>query len=212
MRLRRMERCDLTQVEWGNVWSNVSEAIEGHIVAEREHLLTEDVLRFTTALELQRAGISAKRILTEYRAPREIGGYIDLVIDDPPSAAVEFKFPRDPKDLGSADTMTYGELLKDFLRMATLGVTDGWIVQLIGDRLRRYLSRRKEYAFTWDANDVLRLAPASLELLPATALGLIPRWGFLVQATFRCTYSRSFYGWTLATYQVESLTPSGEAI
>ena len=128
----------MIEIDWGIVWPNVSEAIEGHIAANREHLLTEDVLRFTTALELERSGIDPKGILTEYRLPMEIGGYVDLVIGDPPSAAVEFKFPRDPKDLSSADTMTYGELLKDFLRMATLGVTDGWIVLLIGDRLRGY--------------------------------------------------------------------------
>jgi hypothetical protein len=142
--------------DWSALWAQVAETTARHAAAGRGHLLTEDVVRFATALELERQGIAPGRLRTEYRVP-ELGGSIDLVIDDPPIAAIEFKFPRDPRAFNAADTMTVGELLKDFYRMDRFGVADAWVVQLLGDRLLHHLSRRSELAWATDCGDMLML-------------------------------------------------------
>lgn len=92
-----------------DLWAVVSRRLTEHLEAGRGHLLTEDVMHFATVLELEERGIVAARMRPEYPVPA-VGGKVDLVIDDPPTAAIEFKFPRDSRSGISPDTMTLGEL------------------------------------------------------------------------------------------------------
>jgi hypothetical protein len=105
-----------TSTPWPAVWKAVSEVLGHQQAAGRSHLLTEDTVRFATAIALEERGVQSSRITFEYRIAGI--GPIDLVIDAPTlTAAVEIKFPRDPTGTGSSDTMTVGELLNDFCRL-----------------------------------------------------------------------------------------------
>lgn len=70
---------------------------------------------------------------------------MDLVVDSPPTVAVELKYPRDPTEQNAADTMTLGELLRDLYRLARLDA-QGWALQVIDERLRGFLTRRADVA------------------------------------------------------------------
>lgn len=102
-------------VDWERCWADVAAVLSQHITAGRQHLLTEEAVRFALVGILEAQGVAPRRIAFEHRVPGI--GPIDLVIDaanHPMGAAVEIKFPRDPKEKNSADTMTVGELLNDF--------------------------------------------------------------------------------------------------
>lgn len=94
-------------------------------------------------------------------------GNVDLVIGDPPEAALEFKFPRDAT--GSADTMTHGELLNDLCKLARVEAKDRWIVQLLGARIAGYLQRRQEVAWARRQGDVVALTSVTVAGIPETA-------------------------------------------
>jgi hypothetical protein len=189
---------------WDDLWRTIADILATHIAEGRGHLLTEDVLRFSTAMELQRRGLEPARLIPEYIVPA-LGGKVDLVIDDPPTAAFEFKFPRDPKkDLGAADTMTMGELAKDFYRIAKLGVADGWVVQVLGNRLRGYLTRRSELTWSLAAEATMRFRPELLTAWPRTASALIPDWAQAMSVEVQCVEAHSFDAWTLAAYKVRT--------
>lgn len=183
------------------MWPGVVEELRSDIVAGRQHWLTEDSLRRATANALvERAGIAAERVRFERRG-LIAGGAVDLVVDDPLEAAIEFKFPRDSASVGAADTMTHGEMLKDFYRVAALpSDVDRWVVLLIHRRLRGYLERRADPGWCFDVGQTFELSAGLADRLPATAGRLI---GAHVDASarFMCEFSFPVEELTLSAYR-----------
>jgi hypothetical protein len=73
--------------------------------------------------------------------------------------------------------MAFGELLKDFYRLAALDVSEAWAVQLLRPSFARYLARRSELRWTTSPGGTLVLPAGLAESLPATArrsLGVVP--------------------------------------
>lgn len=186
------------------LWSVVSQRLTEHLEAGRGHLLTEDVMRFATVLELEKRGIEPTRMRPEFPVPM-VGGKIDLVVDDPPAAAIEFKFPRDSRTGISPDTMTLGELLKDFYRLAYLEIPERWVVQMLNDRMRRFLSRRPELDWVWNQGETSVFPADLIKRLPSTAQRVFSTCSWLSDRPIPilCSGSFSYAGWTLAVYQVE---------
>ncbi len=92
-----------------------------------------------TVLALGAVGVRGDRLAVEYLAPQLRGGKLDLVLDAPDGVVVELKYPRDSRTGISPDTMTLGEFLRDFLRVAAVPARERWVVQIIGSRLLGYL-------------------------------------------------------------------------
>jgi hypothetical protein len=166
-------------------------------------------MRFATVLELEERGIAAARMRPEYPVPA-VGGKVDLVIDDPPTAAIEFKFPRDSRSGISPDTMTLGELLKDFYRLAYLEIPDGWVVQMLNDRMRRFLTRRPELHWVWEKGEEFVFPQDLIDRLPLTAQRVFSTCHWLADRAILidCAGSFSSHGWTLAAYRVQGFPPS----
>jgi hypothetical protein len=75
--------------------------------------------------------------------------------------------------------MTLGELLSDSHRVARLPVRRRWVVELLGDRLRGYLTRlANRYPITWptEAGAQVNLAGSVIGRLPETARNVVGEW------------------------------------
>lgn len=190
------------------VWEAVARRLEEHHIAGRGHLLTEDVLRFATVIELQKRGVEAGRMRPEHPVPA-VAGKLDLVIDDPPTAGIEFKFPRDSRTGPSPDPMTLGELLKDYFRLAHLDIAERWIVQVLNDRMRRYLTRRSEIRWVWESGEVLSIPADVIRTFPLTTQRVFSTANWMTHAAVgaRSAGSYSFAGWTLTAYEVLAQEP-----
>ena len=159
-----------SEIDWSRCWDDVARSLRDHIAAGRQHLLTEDVARFVLAQSLERQGVAPSRIAFEHRVAGI--GPIDVVVDAAGArmgAAVEVKFPRDPKEAGAADTMTVGELLNDFYRLARLDTSEAWALQVLGERLVRHLGRRTDIQWGVTAGEVFGLPVGLRSRLPKTA-------------------------------------------
>lgn len=162
----------MTSVDWAALWRNVAARIAAHRAAGRSHLMTEDTVRMETVLALGEACVGPDRLGIEVPTPALVKGKLDLVVDPPDGVVVELKYPRDSRTGFSPDTMTLGELLRDFLRVAAVAAGDRWVVQVLNDRLVKYLvAAFARYDLRWAAatGDVLELRPDALAALPATA-------------------------------------------
>ena len=140
-------------------------------------LLTEDTVRFTTARALTTAGIDAARLRIEAPHPVLRGSRIDLLVGRYKSAAlVELKYPREPNPANAAWTMTLGEVLKDFYRLASYpGTVDRVFVYLEADPLRKYMAGvARRYGVVLQG-DTITLRPDEIGALPATATNIIGR-------------------------------------
>lgn len=163
---------DAAVIDWPGVWAKVAARVAAHRAAGRGHLLTEDTVRLETVLVLEKFGVPPDRLAAEVLAPELAGGKLDLVVDPPGGAVIELKYPRDSRTGISPDTMTFGELLRDFLRVAVIPAEDRWVVQLLNDRLGRYLAGAcLRHGLGWaDAvGDTVTLPAAALAALPVTA-------------------------------------------
>jgi hypothetical protein len=182
------------------LWRTVARRMAGHVESGREHLLTEDVLRFVTVVAIEEQGVSPDRIALEHVLPDK--GKIDLVIGSPPTVAIEFKYPRDSRTGFSPDTMTTGEMLKDFYRLGDHPeIPDRWAVLLLNDRLRRHLERRTDCRWAFNEGSGLRFDPAGHRLLPATAGAQLSRWAdATVEA--RCESVHQIGGLRLAAFRI----------
>lgn len=161
-----------TELDWARLWATVAQRIAAHGHAGRTHLLTEDVVRFETVLALGELGVTPDRMAVEVRASPLVGGRLDLVVDGLAGAVVELKFPRDNRTGISPDTMTFGELLRDFLRVAVAPAADRWVVQLLNDRLARYVTaacQRGGLQWSGVRGGQVRLPAAAVAALPRTA-------------------------------------------
>lgn len=163
---------DAAVIDWPGVWAAVAARVAAHRAAGRGHLLTEDTVRLETVLVLEQFGVAPGRLAAEVPAPELAGGKLDLAVDFPGGAVVELKYPRDSRTGFSPDTMTFGELLRDFLRVAAVPAGDRWVVQLLNDRLVRYVaSAGLRHGLGWaeSVGGTVTLPAAALSALPVTA-------------------------------------------
>jgi hypothetical protein len=189
-------------VDLAPVWEGLAHRLQEHIDAGLLRLLTEDAVRFATVTALVDAGVDAPRLHAEYRVP-EIDAALDLAVDDPPSIAIEFKYPRERE--GAADTMTMGELLRDLYRLAWLDLDHAFAVHLTDARLRGYLHRRGEVAWTVTPGERLRLPVGLANQLPRTARRCLPAWTVPLAVDAHCTASIPVGDLLLVTYRVTGL-------
>lgn len=191
-------------VDWDAVWRAVAAEMGQHSARGRGHLVTEDTLRFTTIQELQLQGISPDRLRIEYRVS-EPPASLDLVIDDPPSVVIEFKFPRDAT--GMADTMTVGELLNDFIRLSQLTCEEAWAAHLVGPRLARHLRRRSDVRWAQAPGETLTVTDDTVAALPQTARRMLFAWRARGSVMATCDEAQPAGDWTLFTYRVARELP-----
>lgn len=197
-----------SRIDWPGAWFELAEFIRGQLDAGRRHLLTEDVVRFALVQVLGAQGVGPTRIAIEHRV-RSIGA-LDLVVDPVPgnpetmAAAVEIKFPRDPRERNAADTMTVGELLNDFYRLARIDAPERWALQVIGTRLGRHLGARRDVRWTLVEGETLSLGPEVLGGLPLTArravIGEVEGLGLTVTCRTVCALDEL----TLVSYEVQN--------
>lgn len=181
----------MASVDWVALWRDVAGRVAAHRVAGRDHLLTEDTVRLETVLALGEAGVEPGRLKIEVLTPVLVKGKLDLVLDPPDGVVVELKYPRDSRTGFSPDTMTLGELLRDFLRVAAVSAGDRWVVQVLNDRLVKYLiAAFARYDLVWASvpGQTLELQPEAIAALPATARDAIGAAGVpsLVRAASSC--------------------------
>ena len=158
-------------------------------------------MRFALIVALEDHGVPASDIRIEVIEPR-VEGKLDLVVGDPPSGVVELKFPRDSRTGVSPDTMTLGEMLKDFFRLARLDAEERWVAQLVNDRLRRYLERRSDIIWTFQPDVAMTVERGACAGLPQTARRLLPQWCEQMAFEARCVDAHAVGGHTLAVYRV----------
>jgi hypothetical protein len=129
-------------------------------------------------------------VLFEHRVPGV--GPIDLVVTghDTLTAAVEIKFPRDPRERNSADTMTLGELLNDFYRLARVQADERWALQVIGSRLGAYLARRN-LIWAVEVGDTKEMAADLTTHVRATTRQAMRAADGHTAVRARCTFARS---------------------
>lgn len=160
----------LAPVNWAEIWTDVARQLRTHRAAGRGHVLTEDSVRLCTILSLQSGGVPPQALQIEVFDPVLKGGKVDLVVSDPVGRTVlELKYPRGSRTGISPDTMTFGELLRDFLRVALLPAEDRWVVMVLGAALRRYISRNSAGWWVEQPSETLTLTRSDLEALPKTA-------------------------------------------
>jgi hypothetical protein len=203
-------------LSWPALWAAVAGRLRAHRAAGRTHLLTEDTLRLETVLALQEAGVDPGRLTAEYLAPQLSGGKIDLALDAPTGVLIEFKYPRGSRTGISPDTMTLGELVRDFVRLAALPAEERWVVQLIGPRLARYLDHvRHRHPVEWvtTVGQDFVLTHTSLAALPATAAKAIGPIVIGTAIRARCTAAEAVDdGLTLYAYVVQSAGSERQAV
>ncbi len=98
--------------------------------------------------------------------------------------------------------MTLGELLKDVYRLAEVpSFGERWAVMFLNDRLRRYLERRTDCRWTFEAGEELAFSPEGFALLPQTASQGLGEWAEASAAAV-CRASEAVSGHRLVAYEV----------
>lgn len=195
----------LARVNWAGIWTDVARQLRAHRTAGRGHVLTEDSLRLCTILSLQGAGVPPQALRIEVFDPVLKGGKVDLVVSHPAGRTVlELKYPRGSRTGISPDTMTFGELLRDFLRVALLPVEDRWVVMVPGPELRRYISRSSAGWWVEKPSETLTLERSELEALPKTARDAIGPLEWMLPVTAICVAAEPIdVDLALFAYQVQ---------
>jgi hypothetical protein len=193
---------------WPAVWHDVARQLRVHRLAGRGHLLTEDTVRLAAVIALESVGIAPKDIRVEVFDPALRGGKLDLVVQGPEGRTViELKFPRGSQSGISPDTMTLGELLRDFLRVALVPAEDRWVAIVLGPELRRYLVRRGPELRVDTPGGELLLERVSLESLPKTARDAIGPLAWLLPVRATCVVAAPVdVDLTLFAYRVQAPT------
>jgi hypothetical protein len=192
------------------VWAAVAAEVRGHRERGFGTLLTEDAVRFCAARALVDAGVDAAWLRVEVPHPALKGARIDLVVgDDRPVALIELKYPREPNPANAAWTMTMGEVLKDFYRLAVYpGALDRVFVYVETAHLRRYMAGvAVRHGVNLDVDTVI-LRPAAITALPNTATGIIgPQLAARQVTAQRLVLLPVDDSLRLAVYQIDPLTP-----
>ena len=170
----------MNQLAWPEVWEKVAADLGHSWTAGLGRLLTEDVLRFATVKGLVAQGVPADHIDSEWRRPG-VTAAVDLIVTKDPRAAIEFKYPREPRETNAAWTQHLGELLKDFYRLAYMPTDfeERWCVQLVSPRVQRYLTGvgdRLGVHIAQSPGHVTELHADVVRGLPATATRMLARW------------------------------------
>jgi len=175
----------VTEIDWTAVFEAVAAELRRHHDAGLQRLLTEDVVRFATVRALVDAGVDPADLRAEWAAPVLHGGHVDLVIGDPTTTAVEFKFPREPVAKNAAWPQTLGEIAKDYYRVAVLpaDVQTRLCVLVSTARLRRYLRSVADRCGVDMLAPRVHLAPERVLRLPQTALRVLGDWARTVEVT-----------------------------
>ncbi len=192
-------------VNWRQVWAALAVALRVHVEVGRRHLLTEDVVRFATVAVLADHGVSADRLAAE-RTVAGIGR-VDLMVDPPAGAAVEFKFPREASEKNAADTDAFGETLRDFYRLARLDVGEAWAVQVLRPAFVRYLRARSEVRWTAAPGETLVLPAGLSAVLPASARAQLSEWA-TDEVRARCELAEALGDDLLVAYRVARAAPA----
>lgn len=173
------------------IWGDTAERIASHVRGGREHLMTEETLRFALIASLQEAGVSPSDMdINEQLSDRQ-GWQTDLAVGNPRIAAVEAKYPGGPRRQHPARTRDYGNVLADVYRLAVLNVAHRWAAVLAP---RTFQTHAKNQPLPWSFNvggDV-HVSPDRVRALAKTARRELP--GDLVgemHITARCRFSRS---------------------
>jgi len=82
--------------------------------------------------------------------------------------------------------MTFGELLRDFLRVALTPAEDRWVVMVLGPALRRYISRNSAAWWVEKPGETLTLERSDLEALPKTAREAVGPLEWMLPVTAIC--------------------------
>ena len=196
---------------WADVFDELASRLRTSIEDGLEHLLTEDVVRWELVASLRSHGVPLDAIRIEHQEPK-IFAKFDLVIGRPVNAIVELKYPRDPTSSGAADTMTTGELLRDFYRLAWSDIDDAWAVQILQPRLLQHLRRRSDIDYVTEVGQALALPMGLRSQLPKTAADALPAWTEVMAVVGECVYSTQLDHLVLACFRVRqdrsSPTPS----
>ena len=169
-------------LDWSQVWAATAAQLNQYRDAGLEGLLTEDVVRFATIQQLVAAGVPPADLEPEWRRPGSSDS-VDLVVAAPAGAmsALEFKYPREPREQNAPWTQQVGDIVKDYYRLAYMPAEfEGrWCVQLFSRRVSEFLARTGDrYGVRLGLTPGTRtvLEPATVRALPATALGRLERW------------------------------------
>jgi hypothetical protein len=167
-------------INWLDVWAATASQLDEYRGAGLEALLTEDVLRFATIQQLAAAGVAPNRLEVEWRRSG-VPDAVDLVVSGAGLSAVEFKFPREPREKNAAWTQHLGEALKDLYRLAHMPreFADRWCVQLLSTRMLSYLdgvADRHGVRFGLTPGSTTVLEPSRVRALPGTAHKGLGRW------------------------------------
>jgi hypothetical protein len=182
------------ELDWPLVWTQAGRQLAQHAAAGRGHLLTEDTLRFAVALAIEAQGLPPSAIKVEWPEPLLGQGKVDMTVElrAGERAVIELKFPWDARGPISPDTMTLGELLRDFHRVSRLDPRERWVVQLLNARLLRYLERAAErHPLRWarDAGEVFTVRGDVVASLPKSARDALAHWDVGDQVTAHCQYA-----------------------
>ena len=193
------------KVDWDDVLSCLVERMSDHVGVGLEHLLTEDVVRWELVGSLLQCGVLSAAIRIEHQEPT-IATKFDLVIGEPVTSVAELKYPRDPAaGFGAADTMTTGELLRDFYRLAWTGIQDSWAVHVLQPRLLGHLRRRPEIDWVTEPGQSMRLEPGLSDRLPRTAAACLPPWTSSMDVVAECRFNAAVGPLTLVGYRVAAV-------
>jgi hypothetical protein len=157
------------------------------------------------ALELQAIGVEPRSV--KYEARIEGVGPVDLVVEgvETGDVALELKFPRD-----GATTMSVGELVNDFFRLAAVPQWRAMAVHLLSATMFRHLvGARREVVWPVDVGAHCAFDESVVESFPKTAKEAMKATRVPHRVT--CTHKEPVSGLTLLVYEVKNRTRIGDA-
>ncbi len=156
-------------------WEALADRLRRLLAAGFGSLMTEDTVRFAAIEALAAAGVDVSGMRVEWPHPRIGGSRLDLVLGGtPPQAVFGFTFPKEPNAKYAAWTMTLGEILKDFSRLARVpGDLQRLLVYVESDTLHKYMAGAgRRYGMVLDRSEITLTAAAAREL-PGTAARIV---------------------------------------
>lgn len=156
------------------VWAEVADELRALRRQRLARLLTEESVRFATAKALVRAGVDPDHMRYEWPHPAIKGSRVDLVVGVPPEALIELKYPREPNEKNAAWTMIYGEVLKDFYRLAAYPhPADRVFVYAESAQLQKYMTSAALKHRLDIGTDTVVLRPDAALAAPATIAAVL---------------------------------------
>jgi hypothetical protein len=192
------------------IWQDVAAELKELRRQGLGRLLTEETVRFATVKALVASRVPPESLRYEWPHPALRGSRIDLVIGAPPAALIELKYPREPNEKNEAWTVTFGEVLKDFYRLATYPYdADRIFVYAESARLHKYMaSSGARYGLDVHSETVV-LHPDQARGAPATVIGILgPRLVTRTVTARRVASVEIDATLSLSVYAVDPLGPA----